>query len=100
MSTKIENGLGGELTATTAKQVVELTASTGNSDWADQIEFWNTGANDVRVQINVDADGFTVASGGVVPAGEKSTRFNLRNPIKRFAYATVSDSSTLKYFAS
>ncbi len=101
MSTKIEHGLGDSLSVTTTAQLVTLNASTGNSDWADEIEFWNTGATDVRIQFNLaSTDDFTVASAGIIPAGEKSTRFNLRNPIKTFVVATEADSSTIKYFAS
>jgi len=104
MSTKIENGLGDELSVSTTPAIEYLVANptngSGNNDFADEIEIWNTGASDVRVQFNIEASAFTVASGGIIPAGEKSVRFNLRNPIKKFVYATESGTSTLKYFAS
>ena len=109
MSTKVENGIGGELAVTSTvgtTQIVRLVPNPanggGNNDFADEIEIWNTGAADVRIQFNVEIAGFTVASAGIVPAGEKSTRFNLRNPIKKFVYATaaVGTPSTIKYFAS
>ena len=104
MSTKIENGIGDELAVSTTAAIVYLvpnpTNGGVNNDFADEIEIWNTGATDVRIQFNVEIGGFTVASAGIIPAGEKSTRFNLRNPIKKFVYATEAGSSTIKYFAS
>ena len=108
MSTKVENGIGDSLSVATDAvandQIVYIvpnpTNGGGNNDFADEIEIWNTGASDVRVQFNVETSGFTVASAGIIPAGEKSTRFNLRNPIKKFVYATESGTSTIKYFAS
>lgn len=104
MSDFVQHGKGDELAVTTTAAieyiVPNLTNGGGNNDFADEIEIWNTGASDVRIQFNIEIDRFTVASGGIIPAGEKSTRFNLRNPIKKFVYATESGSSTIKYFAS
>ena len=104
MSTKLEHGKGDELAVSTTAAIEYLvpnpTNGGGNNDFADEIEVWNTGASDVRIQFNIEAAAFTVASGGIIPAGEKSVRFNLRNPIKKFVYATEAGTSTLKYFAS
>jgi hypothetical protein len=104
MSTKLEHGKGDELAVSTTAVIEYLSPNAtnggGNQEFADEIEIWNTGAADVRIQFNIEASAFTVANGGIIPAGEKSVRFNLRNPITKFVYATESGTSTLKYFAS
>lgn len=104
MSDKVQHGVGAVLSVTTTPTIEYIVANPtnggGNNDFADEIEIWNTGAADVRIQFNIEAADFTVASAAIIPAGEKSTRFNLRNPIKKLVYATESGSSELKYFAS
>ncbi len=104
MSDKVQYGKGAELAVSTTPATEYIqpddTNGGGNSDFANEIEFWNTGSTDVRIQFNLVEADFTVTEGGIIPAGEKSTRFNFGNPIKRFVYATESGTSTLKYFAS
>lgn len=100
----VQHGIGEELAVTTSAAIEYIvpnpTNGGGNNDFADEVEFWNTGAADIRIQFNLEIAQSTITTGGIIPAGEKSTRFNLRNPIKKFVYATESGTSTLKYFAS
>ena len=104
MSTAVQNGVGDSLSVTTSAAIEYVvpnpTNGGGNNDWADELHIWNTGATDVRVQINVEVAGFTVASAAIIPAGESHYFFTFRNPIKRFVYATESGTSTIKYAAS
>lgn len=104
MASNISLGKGDSLSATTTKQVEYLTPNvtntTGNHAVCDRLHIWNTGSTDVRIQVNVEADVFEPTNGILIPADENDYIFAFRNPIKKFAYATESDSTTIKYSAS
>ena len=108
MASNISLGKGDLLSATTTEQTEYLVPNpvngAGNNDFCDRLHIWNEGPDDVRIQVNVEdasrAGDFTVATAMLIPADKDDYIFNLRNPIKKFAYATESGTATIKYSAS
>lgn len=103
MSDKVEHGSGGEITVTATPTIEYIvpnpTNGGGNNDFADRLHIWNTGANDVFIQINIETDRYTAGDGMLIPAGENDYIFNLRNPIKKFVHYSASG-TTIKFSAN
>ena len=97
----LTNSKGDEISVTTTAHEEALDPATegSNSEYANTLHIWNTGATDVRVGINEYDTTFTVATAGIIPAGEDQYYVSGRKPIKRFVVATESSTSTIKYNA-
>lgn len=94
----ITTAKGDEISVTTTLHDEVLT-DTDLKLFAETLHIWNTGAGDVRISINEISGNFTVATAGLIPAGEDQYFVSTRKPIKNFIVATESGTSTVKYTA-
>jgi hypothetical protein len=101
MST-LTNSKGDEIAVSTTEHTELLTPAPENGvaqRFAETLRVWNTGATDIRISINEEEADFTVATAGLIPAGEDTYFVSTRKPIKKFIVATESGTSTVKYTA-